>query len=192
MDCTNHVGSILAGNSPGKGCGCLFLIVTILAIVGACAPKESPEEKASKEAWIASELAKAVPDETSYASRFGADSSSPGQSVAAIPTSPSPTPVYVYEDTYSSENHKCAKADAVLIEIYHFKCAHGPDGVLRWLKDEKATIEANKAETDRYWAENGGLPGSRSGGGNPAPVPVPDRYTGPRCYAPGGQTYTPC
>jgi hypothetical protein len=182
----------LAGKSTGTGCGCLFLIVIVLVIVGACAPKESPEEKAAKDLWVASQLAKAVPDETSYASRLGAYSDSERQTVAAIPASPSPTPVYVYEDKYSSENHKCAEAEAVLIEIYHFKCAYGPDGVLRWLKDEKATIEANKAETERYWAENGGLPGSLSGDGDPVPAPVPDRYTGPRCYAPGGQTYTPC
>lgn len=170
----------------------MFLIVIVLIIIGACTPKESPEEKAAKEAWIASQLAEAVPDETPYVSRFGANENSEGRTVAVIPVSPSPTPVYVYEDKYSSENHKCAEAGAVLVEIYHYKCANGPDGVLRWLKDEKATIEANIAEAERYWAENGGLPGSRSDSVDPVPAPVPDRYTGPRCYAPGGQTYTPC
>jgi len=107
-------------------------------------------------------------------------------------TSPSPTPVYVYEDKYSSENHKCDQPEAILIEIYHFKCGYGRDGVLRWLKDEKATIEANKAESERYWAENGGLPGTPGSRDAPLSPPVPDRYTGPRCYAPGGKTYTPC
>jgi hypothetical protein len=54
-------------------------------------------------------------------------------------------------------------------------------------------------ERAAWWStvEEGGIQwltktGSRSGSGDPVPAPVPDRYTGPRCYAPGGQTYTPC
>jgi hypothetical protein len=110
------------------------------------------------------------------------------------PTRPTPTPstVYVHEDEYSSENHKCTTPGEKLVNPYHFKCGVGPDGVLRWLEDKEAAAAAAKAEAAAYWAANGGFPRSGAGSGAPGPAVVPDRYTGPRCYAPGGQTYTRC
>ena len=183
-------GSTLAGNSARNGCGCLFLIVIVLVIIGACTPKESPEEKAAKAAWVASQIAQAVPDETPSASVLGALKDSERQTAAATPTpTPTPTkPVTVYPSTINERLHPCERRWATIPAPGYFICDLGPDGVLRWIDDNQARAAAAQAEIVAYWAERGPA--------QPQYVPPAgsstDNYTGLRCYNPGGQTYRRC
>jgi hypothetical protein len=175
-------------NIGGKGCGCLFLIFIVLIIIGACTPKESPEEKAAKEAWLASQLAQAVPDETSSAAEYGALAYSGRQTIAATPA-PTATPtkrVTVYPSTVNERLHPCEQRWATIPAPGYYICDFGPDGVLRWIDDKAASAAAAKAQNDAYWAEH------RQEVYVPPAGSSVDNYTGPRCYNPGGETYRRC
>lgn len=166
----------------------MFLIVIVLVLIGACTPKESPEEKAAKEAWVASQLAEAIPDETPSASKFDALTYSGRQTVAATPTpTATPTkPVTVYPSTMNERLHPCEQRWATIPAPGYYICDFGPDGVLRWIDDKAASAAAAKAQIDAYWAEHGHETYVPPAGSSA------DNYTGPRCYNPGGQTYRRC
>ena len=150
-------------------------------------PKESPEEKAAKEAWVASQLAQAVPDETPSASEYGALAYSERQTIAATPA-PTATPtkrVTVYPSTVNECFHPCEQRWTIIPAPGYYICDFGPDGVLRWIDDKAARAAAARAQNDAYWAEHRQVyvPPARGSA---------DNYTGPRCYNPVGETYRRC
>lgn len=175
-------------NIGGKGCGCLVLIFLVLVIAGSCTPKESSEEEAAKEAWVTSQLAKAVPEEAISDSEYG-ELADAGQQEAAVTPSPTATPtkrVSVYPSTLDERLHPCEQRWATIPAPGYYICDFGPDGVLRWIDDKAASAAAAKAQVDAYWAEH-----AQEVYVPPADSSV-DNYTGPRCYNPGGQTYRKC
>lgn len=66
-----------------------------------------------------------------------------------------------------------------------FICALGPDEKLRWLDDVEASRAAAMARTEAWVLEHGAKDAARD-------VGTESGYTGKRCYAPGGRTYTNC
>jgi hypothetical protein len=160
--------------------------VIILMIIGACTPKESPEEKAAKEAEIARLIDEAVPEETTP-SDFGVAE----QPIATASPTSTPAPrrtISVYPSSMDERLHPCEKRWATIPAPGYYVCDYGPDGLLRWVDDEKTRAAAAQAEIDAYWAEHAPA--------QPQYVPPADssidNYTGPRCYNPGGQTYRRC